>query len=256
MIAHRTLLLGPQGVGKTALVRAAYDHVERLILSAMSPESLGGYPSPAADGSLEFLPPPWYTRLCSATGTRALFLDELDKAARETADTVLSLVDYGFLPSGHQLPAGIAVIAAANPPEWGGGDGISPAMLRRWCVRDVIPDVALWAEWAKAQSSPLLHAVAAAVVAGRMPLYDHAGEGMAMRITSPASIVDCVAMIDARGPQGRDELTSIAVGWLTAAAASTVCELACSQPEAPRQARIRRAAAAAVQRSPLRGGES
>jgi hypothetical protein len=56
----------------------------------------------------------------SKASNKCLFLDELDKARREVADTILSLVTS---PELFDLPNGVEIIAAANPPEWGGGDG-------------------------------------------------------------------------------------------------------------------------------------
>jgi len=129
------LLIGAPGVGKTAQIRESADHVEVLLLSSSTEEDIGGLPY-HINGIEKRTIPPFIVRLQEAEKdgkSTALFLDELDKSRRDVADTLLSLI---VDPVSFGLPATTKIRAAANPPVWGGGDGISDAMRSRFVVID------------------------------------------------------------------------------------------------------------------------
>lgn len=127
------LYVGPPGIGKTSIIKQTFEHTEVLLLSSATEEDIAGIPY--HKNGIEYrTSPAWVERLKKADKegkTTCLFLDELDKARREVADTMLTLVvskeQFG-------VPSATFLRAAANPPEWGGGDGISDPMISRWSV--------------------------------------------------------------------------------------------------------------------------
>lgn len=205
------LYVGPPGVGKTAHVRAEFDHVEVLLASALTEEDIAGLPY-RDEATERRTIPAWLTRLHDAHDagkTTCLFLDELDKARREVADTLLTLVQSRCVGTSC-LPAPTAIRAAANPPEWGGGDGISQPMQSRFAVIQYVPNVAKWCEWARSQF-PRSHSIIARVECGEAPFMEAIGEGYAWRLTCPRTWALALQAHEA----GRAELVQ---GLLTPAA--------------------------------------
>lgn len=252
IIQHRTLLLGAPGTGKTALVEQAFHHVERILLAGLPPDEFAGQALP--DGSI--MPHPRIRRLHDAAEsgkTTCLFLDEIDKAPPYLQAPLLSLVDTGLLPSGHSVPDGCAVVAAANPPEYG-GEPIERPMLRRFVVREFAPDVDQWADWAE-QQSPLLARVSRAVRRDEMPLLEEHGEGWGWRSTSPATIE--LACRQLEHAQSESEAVEILAGCVTASAASVIMAMwqqsrGC-EPRAERDSKLIRRASKRGKSALLRG---
>lgn len=188
------LLVGPPGIGKTAKIKVQYDHVEVLLLSSSTEEDISGMPF-LRNGEEARTVPAFIRRLQKADeegNSTCLFLDELDKSRREVADTLLSLV---VDPKSFGIPENTVLRAAANPPEWGGGDGISDAMLSRWCVvnetmdkKAVQEQVEFWqaryAECPKVESA-LTEILSVAETYG---MIEASGEGLLRRITCPRTI--------------------------------------------------------------------
>lgn len=210
------LEVGPPGIGKTARVLAQYDHVEVLLLSACTEEDIAGLPYREGDCERR-TQPPFIERLRAGTGTKCLFLDELDKARREVADTLLSTIQD---PQRFGIPPGTDIRAAANPPEWGGGDGISKAMLSRFSVVRAIPDVKAWAAWARTKYPDVAGVLRSVerVLAREIPLMESVGEEYDWRLTCPRTIERAWQAIIA----GREDLVA---GLLTPNAATGI--LAC-----------------------------
>lgn len=195
-----TLWIGPPGVGKTAgaadRLRGYHGtpssspvHVEVLLASACVAEDIAGIPV-ACDGKEVRLVQPWLVRLRAAAARGVptmLFLDELDKARRDVADTLLTLVASRHTAAGEALPADTVIEAAANPPEWGGGDGISMPMLSRFCVRAFAVDPIIVRDRV-AKLGAVGAAVAAAISESEFPLVDAAGEGLDWRLTCPRTL--------------------------------------------------------------------
>ena len=112
------LLWGSPGTGKTSAVLALGESlgwpVETVIGSIREPSDFAGLPI-VVDGSVMLSPPAWATRLNQA-GEGLLFLDELTTAPPAVQAAMLRVVlerDVGDT----RLPAGVRVVAAANPAD-------------------------------------------------------------------------------------------------------------------------------------------
>lgn len=209
------LLVGAPGTGKTASVRAEYEHAEVLLLSSCTEEDIAGIPY--REGSSERrTTPPFIERIKEAAKNKktCLFLDELDKARREVADTLLTLITH---PQEFGIPEGVDIIAAANPPEWGGGDGISQPMLTRFAVIEYNPDVAKWCDLARMKFSHLsfIETFVEKVSVGEIPLLESVGEGLDFRLTCPRTWFLALEAVS----QGQDDLIK---GLLTPNSASSL----------------------------------
>lgn len=209
------LLIGPPGVGKTAKIKAQFDHVEILLLSSATEEDIAGIPY--HKNGIEYRTRPiWLQRLNKAVDegkSTCLFFDELDKARREVADTMLSLV---VSPEQFGIPSSVRLRAAANPPEWGGGEGISDPMISRWVVKEFTMDekavaeqLAYWEERYKESKAAEIVDALLAIIADNGWIHS-TGEGLNRRIASPRTMtmaLDAVANND-------DDIDAIIAGLL------------------------------------------
>ena len=112
------ILWGAPGVGKTAFVHAVARRlalpIETVIASIREPSDFSGLPV-IHNGGVALHPPIWAQRLAQA-GRGLLFFDELSCATPAVSAALLRVVlerVVGDLP----LPDGVAVVAAANPPD-------------------------------------------------------------------------------------------------------------------------------------------
>lgn len=127
------LLWGSPGTGKTSAVCALGDAlgwpVEVVIGSIREPADFAGLPV-VIDGEVRLAPPAWAKRLC-AEGRGLLFLDELTTAPPAVQAAMLRVV-LERVVGDVTLPAGVRVVAAANPPEEA-ADGweLSPPLANR-----------------------------------------------------------------------------------------------------------------------------
>lgn len=220
------LLIGAPGTGKTAQVQAKFDHTEVVLTSTLVEEDIAGLPYREGDYDYRTVPG-IFRRLQDADAegkTTALFLDELDKARRSVADTLLTLVASRRVGNA-SLPENTCIVAAANPPEFGGGDGISDAMISRFATIDYVPDVCAWADWASMQfTSDQAYRVIDAVRCGEMPIFDMTSEGLNRRITSPRTLTMALRALQQHGIT--DAFDAIVRGLLTPATASQMLYLA------------------------------
>lgn len=111
------LLWGPPGSGKTSFVEAlAQDTfpVYTLIASLHDPTDFNGMPY-FREGRTVFLPPQWVDIFKEAQ-EGILFLDELTTAPPAVQSALLRLILERQVGS-YQLPAGVRIVAAANPVE-------------------------------------------------------------------------------------------------------------------------------------------
>jgi hypothetical protein len=130
------LLWGAPGTGKTSAIRTMAEAMglpcETVIASIREPSDFAGLPVVTGGDSVRFAPPLWARRLASA-GTGLLFLDELTTAPPAVQAALLRVVlerTVGDL----SLPADVAVVAAANPPEQAAdGWDLSAPLANRLC---------------------------------------------------------------------------------------------------------------------------
>ena len=150
------LWIAPPGNGKTQRVLQEYPQAVILLTSSMTEDAVDGIPY-IKDGKEYRAMPPFMQKLWDShnNGVKpVLFLDELDKARQSVADTLLSLVQGGYCGAG-TLPPETKIIAAVNPPEWGGSDGISEPMVNRFMILDKTLSKAEWFRYMNKKYSQL-----------------------------------------------------------------------------------------------------
>lgn len=222
------LFVGPPGVGKTAIINQTFDYSEIVLTSTMVEEDISGIPYREDKFDLRTIPA-IFRRLNEAAKkgkTTCLFLDELDKARRSVADTLLTLVASRRAGEA-SLPDTTCIIAAANPPEFGGGDGISDAMISRFSVINFVPSVTDWCNWAKESfSNSKCINVINSISSGEIPIFDMVGEGLEKRISSPRTIALALEFLEMK--PSKEDFETISRGLLTANVASKIIHYAFS----------------------------
>jgi hypothetical protein len=129
------LLWGAPGTGKTATIKAVARAMdwpcETVIASIREPSDFAGLPV-VIGGEVIFAPPAWARRLAQA-GRGLLFLDELSTAPPAVQAALLRVV-LERVVGDLELPADVAVVAAANPPEQAAdGWDLSAPLANRLC---------------------------------------------------------------------------------------------------------------------------
>jgi hypothetical protein len=144
------LLWGGPGIGKTSAVREMADvselPCEVVIASIREPSDFAGLPVVAADGGgVSLAAPQWAERLAEA-GRGVLFLDEVSTAPPAVQAALLRVVlerSVGDL----ELPDGVAVVAAANPPDQAAdGWDLAAALANRFCHLEWTLEPREWAD--------------------------------------------------------------------------------------------------------------
>jgi AAA domain (dynein-related subfamily) len=138
------LLWGGPGTGKSSAIRDLAEAMrwpcEVVIASIREPSDFAGLPV-VIDSHVQFAPPRW-ARDLAAADDGILFLDEITTAPPAVQAALLRVVlerFVGDLP----LPPGIAVVAAANPPDQAlDGWHLSPPLANRFCHVDWTADTA------------------------------------------------------------------------------------------------------------------
>lgn len=224
------MLVGMPGIGKTAIVESIFgEGLVKILVSTMLEEDVGGLPY--REGSVERRTQPKFIRELHEKAEHnektCLFLDELDKARQEVADTLLTLIQSRRINEWH-LPENCQIIAAANPPEFGGGNGISEPMQSRFSIINWIPDPVKWAHWC-VEKYPHATDIAEAVRNGQIPIYDRVGAGLDARTTCPRTLEMAILAQDCPMATRVDKIK----GLLTPQAASYFVE----QSDTEKQAR-------------------
>ena len=158
-------LLGPPGIGKTAIMKQVADELGVCLLSYSmthhTRQSALGLPlivSKEYDGKTYSISEYTMSEIIASvydmmeeTGLREgiLFLDEVNCVSETLAPIMLQFLQYKTFGR-HRLPAGWIVVAAGNPPEYNRSahdfDVVTWDRLKRV---DVEPDYAAWKEYAQ-----------------------------------------------------------------------------------------------------------
>jgi len=168
------LAWGPPGTGKTAAITAIADALslplEVVLASIREPADFSGLPVIREDG-VKMEAPAWARRLAQA-GKGILFLDEISTAPPAVQAALLRVV-LDRVVGDLELPSGVSVVAAANPPECAaGGWDLSPPLANRFCHLSWSLDTQGWIDgmirgWPSPTVSPLAENWEAGIPAAR-----------------------------------------------------------------------------------------
>lgn len=157
------LLRGETGIGKSFIVHQVAKQLNLPVidrrLSQMTEGDLLGLPS-INDSTTTFNPPDWFHQACQTPCV--LFLDEMNRATRELQQGAFQLVLDREL-NGFKLHPQTRVMAAVNIGGKYAVNEMDAALLRRFFVIDLQPDVNDWLDYAKISGvDPMMIAFVAA----------------------------------------------------------------------------------------------
>ena len=160
------IMLGPPGVGKTAVVmQVARDmgvnfvsysithHTRQsaLGLPFITQANFDGREYSVSEYTMsEIIAAVHRAREASGVAEGILFLDEVNCVSETLAPAMLQFLQFKTFGM-HQLPAGWVIVCAGNPPEYNrAAREFDPAMLDRLMRIDIEPDLQVWQEYAAA----------------------------------------------------------------------------------------------------------
>lgn len=160
------IMLGPPGVGKTAVVEQIAERMDinfvsysithhtrqsALGLPFIAKEEFDGREYSVSEYTMsEFIAAVHRARQESGVSEGILFLDEVNCVSETLAPAMLQFLQYKTFGM-HHLPEGWVIVTAGNPPEYNrAAREFDPAMLDRLLKIEVEPDVQVWQEYAVA----------------------------------------------------------------------------------------------------------
>ena len=158
------IMLGPPGVGKTAVVEqiaaeldinfVSYSITHHTRQSALglpyiAQEEFAGREYSVSEYTMsEIIAAVYRAQEESGVEQGILFLDEVNCVSETLSPAMLQFLQYKTFGM-HKLPEGWAIVTAGNPPEYNrAAHDFDPAMLDRLMKIDVEPDLAVWQEYA------------------------------------------------------------------------------------------------------------
>ena len=166
--AKPIFIYGAPGIGKTQIVGQAADElavpVLKLDLQFMNPEDFLGIPSShevrpvrTADGVLKDSgagftrtnPPRILPQDNGPEGKGGIiFMDEMNRANKIVLGSIMQFVQEGRIGE-YQLPDKWVIVAAGNRPEEAEVADFDFALADRFSIKNYVPEIATWAEWAR-----------------------------------------------------------------------------------------------------------
>ena len=160
------IMLGPPGVGKTAIVEQIAEEMDinfvsysithhtrqsALGLPFIASEKFDGREYNVSEYTMsEIIASVFRARSETGVDEGILFLDEVNCVSETLAPAMLQFLQYKTFGM-HRLPEGWIIVCAGNPPEYNrAAREFDPAMLDRLMKIDVEPDVNVWQEYAAA----------------------------------------------------------------------------------------------------------
>ena len=158
------LLIGPPGIGKTAIMEQAAQEVginlvaytithhtrqSAIGLPYISKKSFGGKEYSVTEYTMSEIIAAMYEQVeKSGIQEGILFLDEINCVSETLAPTMLQFLQYKSFGS-HRIPEGFVIVAAGNPPEYNKSvrdfDIVTLDRVRRM---DIQEDFSVWKEYA------------------------------------------------------------------------------------------------------------
>ncbi|WP_248922873.1 ATP-binding protein [Olsenella intestinalis] len=160
------IMLGPPGVGKTAVVAQIAEELDinfvsysithhtrqsALGLPFIAQEEFEGESYSVSEYTMsEIIAAVYRAREASGVAEGILFLDEVNCVSETLAPAMLQFLQYKTFGM-HRMPEGWAIVCAGNPPEYNrAAREFDPAMLDRLMRIDVDPNLQVWQEYAAA----------------------------------------------------------------------------------------------------------